>query len=86
MADATVRISSNGRVTIPKDIRDALGLTPGDEVVLRLDGARAVLARTASDLGPDRSATAPAADAGAALGGVRGARVQTVATVVRPGR
>lgn len=83
MADATVRMSSNGRVTIPKEIRDAIGLEPGAEVVLRLDGTRAVLARTATALGPERGAPAPAL---ATAGGVRGARVQNVATVVRPGR
>ncbi len=38
MADATSRLSSNGRVTIPKEIRDALGLEPGDELVMRVDG------------------------------------------------
>jgi AbrB family looped-hinge helix DNA binding protein len=83
MAEASVRMSSNGRVTIPKEIRDALGLEPGGEVVFRLEGGRAALARTAALLGPDRSVTTTP---GAGDGGVRGARVQTVATVVRPGR
>jgi AbrB family looped-hinge helix DNA binding protein len=87
MADTTVRMSSNGRVTIPKEIRDALGLQPGDEVALRLDGTRAVLARTSALLGPDRRAAVPAAvSAATPTGGVRGARVETVTTAVRPGR
>jgi antitoxin PrlF len=38
-----------GQVTIPKAVRDALALREGDEVVFRVEGARAMLART-SDL------------------------------------
>jgi len=33
-------------VTIPKAVRDALGIKQGDEVVFRIDGNRAVMART----------------------------------------
>ncbi len=29
---ATAKVTSNGRITIPKDVRDQLGLEPGDEV------------------------------------------------------
>ena len=71
MADATSRLSSNGRVTIPKEMRDALGLQPGDEVVMRVDGSRVVLARTSALLGPDRGAEVPAAVSGATPDGVR---------------
>jgi AbrB family looped-hinge helix DNA binding protein len=34
----TARITSNGRVTIPRAIREAAGLWPGTKVSLELDG------------------------------------------------
>jgi antitoxin PrlF len=44
--DVTARLSSKGQLTVPKAVRDALGLTEGDQVVFRVQGRRAVLART----------------------------------------
>lgn len=44
--DAAARLTSKGQVTVPKAVRDALGLEEGDEVVFHVEGNRAVLART----------------------------------------
>jgi antitoxin PrlF len=44
--DVAARVSSKGQVTVPKVVREALGLHEGDEVVFRVEGSRAVLART----------------------------------------
>lgn len=44
--DAAARVSSKGQVTVPKSVRDALGIKEGDEIVFRVEGHRAVLART----------------------------------------
>ena len=44
--EAAARMSTKGQVTIPKAVREALGLHEGDAVVFRLEGSRAVLART----------------------------------------
>jgi len=48
--DAAARVSSKGQITVPKAVRDALGISEGDEVVFRVEGNRAVLARTADFL------------------------------------
>jgi antitoxin PrlF len=44
--DAAARVTSKGQVTVPKAVRDALGIKQGDQVVFRVEGNRAVLART----------------------------------------
>lgn len=44
--EIAARLSSKGQVTVPKAVRDALGIAEGDEVVFRVEGNRAVLART----------------------------------------
>lgn len=43
-----MRVTSKGQVTIPKDVRKRLGITPGSEVDFEMDksGARLVRART----------------------------------------
>jgi len=33
----TARVNENGRIVIPADIRKAMGLKPGDSVVMRLE-------------------------------------------------
>jgi AbrB family looped-hinge helix DNA binding protein len=47
----TVTLDGAGRVVIPKTLRDALGLAPGDTLALASDGQRVTLQ-------PVRSATA----------------------------
>ncbi len=44
--DAAAKLTSKGQVTVPKAVRDALGLKEGDEVIFRVEGNRAVLAKT----------------------------------------
>jgi AbrB family looped-hinge helix DNA binding protein len=44
------KVTSKGQVTIPKEVRQALGVEPGDRVsfVLRSDGVVELVARTGS--------------------------------------
>ena len=44
--DVAAKVTSKGQVTVPKAVRDALGIHEGDEVVFRVEGNRAILART----------------------------------------
>jgi AbrB family looped-hinge helix DNA binding protein len=59
--DAAAKMTSKGQVTVPKAVRDALGIQEGDEVVFRVDGNRAILARTPDFLSLAGSVRVPAA-------------------------
>ena len=64
--DSSARITSKGQVTIPKDVRDALGLAEGDELLFRVERARAVIAKTPDFLELAGSVPVPAAKRGTA--------------------
>ncbi len=44
--DTRAKITSKGQVTIPKSVRDALGLHEGDQLLFRVERSRAVIAKT----------------------------------------
>ncbi len=54
------RMTSKGQITIPAAVRRALSLEEGDRVVFRLEGSRAVIARTPALLELAGSITVPA--------------------------
>jgi AbrB family looped-hinge helix DNA binding protein len=59
--DVAAKLTSKGQVTVPKAVREALGLEEGDEVVFHVEGNRAVLARTPDFLSLAGSVSVPAA-------------------------
>jgi AbrB family looped-hinge helix DNA binding protein len=59
--EIAARMSSKGQVTVPKAVREALGLGEGDDVVFRVEGDRAVLARTPEFLSLAGTVAVPAA-------------------------
>jgi AbrB family looped-hinge helix DNA binding protein len=58
--EISARLTSKGQVTIPGPVRKALGLRDGDRVVFRVEGDRAVLARTPDLLALAGSVAVPA--------------------------
>ncbi len=44
--DVAAKMTSKGQITVPKVVRERLELEPGDQVLFRLQGDQAVLART----------------------------------------
>jgi antitoxin PrlF len=71
IVEITAMVTSKGQVTIPKQVRDALGIEEGDQVVFRVEGYRATLARTPDLLELEGSVSVPAARRGASWDEVR---------------
>lgn len=69
--DVSAKLTSKGQVTLPKSVREALGLKAGDNVVFRVESKRAVLARTPDFLELAGAVSVPAAKRGTAWGEVR---------------
>ena len=59
--DVAAKVTSKGQVTVPKVVRDVLGIRDGDEVIFRVEGNRAVLARTPNFLDLAGTVNVPAA-------------------------
>lgn len=59
--DTVARMSSKGQVTVPKAVREALGVGEGDDLVFHVEGNRAILARTPDFVCLAGSVTVPAA-------------------------
>jgi antitoxin PrlF len=64
--EIAARMSSKGQVTVPKAVREALGIGEGDNVVFRVEGKRAVLARTVDFLSLAGTISVPASRRNAA--------------------
>jgi AbrB family looped-hinge helix DNA binding protein len=62
--EVSARLSSKGQVTVPRAVREALSLHEGDRVVFRVEGRRAILARTPDLLALAGSISVPAAKRG----------------------
>jgi antitoxin PrlF len=69
--EAAARLTTKGQITIPKAVREALGLTEGDTVLFRIEGQRAVLARTPDLLELAGAVSVPAGRRGVAWDEVR---------------
>jgi len=58
--EISARLSSKGQITVPRSVRQALGLHEGDRVVFRVDGQRATLSKTPDFLDLAGSVPVPA--------------------------
>lgn len=64
--DAAAKMSSKGQVTVPKVVREALGIEEGDEIIFRVEGDRAMVARTPDFLALAGTVRVPASKRNAA--------------------
>lgn len=47
---SVVTVTRNAQVTIPKDVREALGISEGDRVTVRVEEGRAVIEKVSEDV------------------------------------
>ena len=80
----TAKMTSKGQVTVPKAVRDALGLETGDDVIFRVVDGRAELARTPDFLTLAGSIAVPEELRGAPWDEVRGAALDAIVERHRP--
>ena len=66
--DVPARVSSKGQITIPRAVREALTIEEGDEVIFRVEGQRAILARSPDLIQLAGSVSVPAPKRGTPLG------------------
>ncbi|HVB69903.1 MAG TPA: AbrB/MazE/SpoVT family DNA-binding domain-containing protein [Acidimicrobiales bacterium] len=59
--DVAAKVTSKGQVTVPKDVRAALGIEEGDTVIFHVEGGRALMERTPDFLSLAGSLNVPAA-------------------------
>ena len=62
--DVSARVSSRGQITIPHAVREALSIREGDEVLFRVEGQRAMIARSSDLMQLAGSVSVPAAKRG----------------------
>jgi antitoxin PrlF len=79
--DASARVTSRGRVTIPRPVREALELHEGDEIVFRVERKRAIVVKASDFLGMAGIVAVPAGSRATPWDGVlartRAARADT---------
>ena len=69
--DVAARVTSKGQVTIPKEVREALGISAGDQIVFKVEEHRASVARTPDLLELAGAVEVPASKRGVAWDDVR---------------
>ena len=69
--DLAAKVTSKGQITIPKEVREALGITAGDQIVFRVEEHRAMLAKTPNLLDLAGAVDVPTAKRGVAWDEVR---------------
>lgn len=69
--DVLATVTSKGQVTLPKSVREALGIQTGDRVLFRLHADRAVLAKVRDFLDLAGTVPIPAGKRGASWAEIR---------------
>ncbi len=70
--DASSRLTSKGQLTVPKPVREALALEPGDKLHFRIEHGRATLSKRPDFIALAGTIAVPAAKRGTPWGQVLG--------------